>query len=401
MHGVRLLFTALLILLFAGTAHAGKLPDTIIFSPEAMAKTKQRILERDPLLKPAYDALIKEAGRAVTAPAESVILKPSPPSGEKQHTYWSLDPEWWPDPKRSGGLPYMHRPGESNPEARSEKYDRQRLHRMAADALTLALAWYLTGNEQYAGKGTALIWSWCCDSVTRTEPHMRFAHARPGVAKGHHSGIIETRDMIQVAEAARILEPSQAWSNVVTRKVSAWFTSYVKWLMTSRFGSLESSENNAHGTWYDAQVAVFAFYAGDTTLARSVIGTVDRRRIGFQIEKNGAMPAALEERASRQATFFNLEAFFILAAVGERLGLDLWNWDDPYSGSIKKAFDYAAPYISPDEPWPFGHTGKFAPQPFTPLFHRAALVYKDKRYLNHLKALPDAFLIKDRAQLFH
>ncbi len=117
MHGVRLLCSALLILLFAGTAHAGKLPDTIIFSPEVMAKTKQRILERDPLLKPAYDALIKEAERAVTAPAESVILKPSPPSGEKQHTYWSLDPEWWPDPKRSGGLPYMHRPGESTPKA--------------------------------------------------------------------------------------------------------------------------------------------------------------------------------------------------------------------------------------------------------------------------------------------
>ncbi len=401
MRGIRSISSFFLVLLLTGAVHARKLPDTIVLSPEVMAETKQRINERDPLLMPAYDALIQDAERAVMAPAESVILKPAPPPKGNRHDYWSLAPDWWPDPNRTGGVPYVQHPEERNPEADTEKYDRQRLHRMANDALTLALAWYLTGKEEYAGKGTALVWSWCCDSVTRTEPHMKFAHARPGVSIGQHSGIIETRDMIKVAEAARILEPSHAWSKVVTRKLTTWFKDYVKWLLTSKFGQLESEENTSHGTWYDAQVAVFALYAGDTSLARSIIGTAERRRIGVQIERNGAMPDALERADSRRATFSNLEAFFVLAAVGERLDLDLWHWEDPYSGSIKKALDYAAPYISPKEPWPFGHTGKFDPFDFTPLFHRAALVYKDKRYLKFLTALPGESLLQDRAQLFY
>lgn len=398
---VRSILVALIATLLAGQAFAKKYPDTIIFSPEVMVETKRRVQLREPALMPAFTKLIEEADRAITAPAESVALKTAPgPSGD-MHDYWSVAPYWWPDPKRPNGKPYIRHDGERNPEADSEKYDRNRMRRMSTDALTLALAWYLTGNEQYAGKGTALIWSWCCDSVTRTNPNMRYAQGRPGIVNGHHFGIIETRDMIKVAEAARILEPSHAWSKAVSNKVAIWFTDYMDWLQTSQFGRLEAAAPNNHGTWYDAQLAVFALYTGQTNLARSIVGSIGPRRIVSQIERNGAMPKELDRTRSRHYTLFNLRAFFLLAAVGERVGIDLFHWTDPSGSSIKKALDFAAPYVARDEPWPFGATGPYDPFLFTPLFHRAALVYKEPRYLEYLQTLPEDQRIRDRAQLFY
>ncbi|MDC0336256.1 alginate lyase family protein [Pseudodesulfovibrio sp.] len=398
---VRALFLTTLFLLLAGHAQAKKLPETILFSPEVLAETKRRVQERDPAVMPAYKKLIEQADRALKAPAETVIFKPKPgPSGDI-HDYWSLSPYWWPNPKSPGGLPYIRRDGMRNPTVDSDTYDRARMRRMSTDALTLALAWYLTDNEEYSGKGTALIWTWCCDSITRTNPNMNYAQSRLGLTHGHRTGIIETRDMIKVVEAARIMEPSKAWSKAVTRKVTAWFAEYVAWLQTSDFGKKEAAATNNHGTWYDVQLAVFSLYIGDTKLVRAIIDTLGPRRLIEQIRPNGAMPAELDRSRSRHYTFFTLEAYFILAAVGERVGLDFWHWESPTNVSIKKAFDYAAPYLAEGEPWPFGDVGKYDPFMFTPLFHRAAMVYKEPRYLEILQALPKDALQRDRAQLFY
>lgn len=395
------LLLPLLLCLAALPAPARALPDTIVLSAEAMAQTRQAVLRRDPAVMPAYEKLIKEAERAVTAPAETVIFKPAPPPGGTLHDYWSLAPNWWPDPESRTGLPYRHIQGRRNPEADSDNYDRSRLRRMSSDALTLALAWYLTGDERYAGKGTALVWSWCCDSETRTNPHLRFGRARPGLATGTAAGIIETRMMIRVAEAARILAPSNAWSQVVSRKVKAWFGQYLDWLRHSPFGRQQAVAADHQATWYDAQLAVFALYADNPELARVVLAESVPRRIIAQIEANGAMPRELDRSRSRHFTYFNLQALFTLAGAAEAVGIDLWHWRAESGASIRKALDYAAPYLARSETWPFGPVGTYDPFAFTPLFHRAAMVYKDPRYLQYLDALPPEWLRKDRAQLFY
>lgn len=376
-------------------------PATILYDPAVLVRSKARYRQRDPAVMPAVAALLKDADRAVTAPPESVALKPEAPPGGDLHDYWSLAPCWWPDPARPLGMPWIRRGGRRNPEADSDRFDRQRMRRMSRDALTLAQAWFLTGNPQYAGKGSALVWSWCCDSLTMTNPNLAFARARPGTAGGSPGGIIETRDLIRVAEAARLLEPSVEWNQAETRRLTSWFKAYVDWLRNSDFGRIEAAASDHHATWFDAQVAVFALYAGERNLARAVVSAVVERLVDGQIRPDGTMPGELKRADSRHATYFNLEAFFILAAAGERLGVDLWHARAPHGGSIRAALDLAAPYLAPGGPWPYGRTGRFDPLPFIPLFHRAALVYKDTRYLDYLKALPAEGLRADRALLFH
>ncbi len=376
-------------------------PDTIVLSPQVLAETKKRVLEKDPALMPAYKTFMADAANVLLTPIQPVIFKPFPPPGGSLHDYWSLDPEWWPNNHTPDGLPYVHLNGKRNPQLTDEQYDRGRLRQTAANALTLALAYYMTGDEEYAGKGTAVIWAWCCDSVTRMKPVMDYAHYRPGDSAGHHSGIIETRDLIKIIDAVRLLEPSPAWSKAVAQKVTKWFSDYVDWLQKSPFGRLEANSPDHHGTWFDAQLAVFTLSIGRENDARTIVENVLPRRIRRQIKANGSMPQELQRARSRYSTFLNLKAFFILACVGERLNMDVWNRADPDGASIRSALDFAAPAIAGDSPWSHGKTGTYDPFDFTALFHRAALVYKDDGYIDYLKALPPQKLRQDRAQLFY
>jgi len=402
---MRIFLLSITVCLCAFPALAQKLPKTIVHSPEVLYQTRQAVLKRNPNVMPAYEHLLIKADRALKRPAQSVVFKPAPPPGGNRHDYWSIAPYWWPNSETKGGQPYIKLDGQRNPEADSEKYDRERLRQTADDALTLALAWYLSGNEQYAGKGAALVFAWCGDSVTRMTPNFAFAQMQPGKKPGAWEqsphGVVEGRDLIKLVEAARILEASHAWSRAVTKKVTKWFEEYIHWLRKSRLAVKAAGLPDNHGTWYDAQLAVFAAYVEQKNLARTIVGSLLPRRLVLQVEHNGAMPLELERTRSRHYTFFNLEAFFVIAAVGEHVGVDMWHWKDSSGISLQKAFDYAAPYLAANEPWPFGHIGKYDPFAFTPLFHRASMVYKEDRYREILNALPEERRLRDRAQLFY
>ena len=393
---------ALLLLPFVlpTNGEASRTPDAIVFDPAVMAETKERVLRRDPALMPAFRRLIAEADKAIVADAESVIFKPTPPPRGDRHDYWSLAPYWWPDPDQPRGLPYVRRDGERNPKADADAYDHGRLNRMAHDVLTLSLAWFLTENEMYAGKATALVWAWCCDSFTRMNPRLDFAHFRPGISPGTSTGVLDAVPLVWVCEAARILQPSRSWSDVVTHKTQAWFKEYCQWLLDSELGRGAAARADRVGVWRDAQLVVFALYSGDMKLARTVAETA-HQRIESQIERNGSLPQELRRARSRHATFSTLQAFFVLAAASERLGIDLWRWGDVHGGSIKRALDFAAPHFNPARPWPFGDVGQYDPMRFTALFYRAALVYSDDQYRKTLGFLSRHQLETDPHQLFY
>jgi len=70
-------------------------------------------------------------GLVVSAKTYSVTNKTmTPPSGDK-HDYMSQAPYWWPDAARPGGLPYVRRDGERNPEL-SKISDSEEMDRMPA-----------------------------------------------------------------------------------------------------------------------------------------------------------------------------------------------------------------------------------------------------------------------------
>ncbi len=367
---------------------------------EALARAKHRIESGDPRIQAAYDRLLREAGAALLVPAASVMDKRRvPPSGDK-HDYVSMGPYWWPNPAKPGGLPYVRRDGERNPEMRDD-YDAPRLAATTGAVTTLGLAYYFTDDEKYARRAALLLRTWFLDPATRMNPHLRYGQGIPGVTQGRAAGIIETRGLVGVVDAIGMLERSPSWTAADDRGMAQWFSAYLGWLRSSAIGKGERNAHNNHGTWYDAQVAALALFTGDSGLARSTLATAGTRRIASQVTADGRQPYELARTRSLAYSVMNLEGLCRLAELARHVGVDLWSYRSPRGGSIRRALDYLAPYADPRRKWPGRQITPTEPDLLVLPLEQARLAYGDARYGALLRQIPDDAVRSHRAQLLY
>ena len=378
---------------------SGPLPRVYTISPQGLATTQARVRGSDKSLKPAVDRLRREADKALKAGPFSVMDKPRmPPSGDK-HDYLSLAPYSWPNPETKDGLPYINRDGQVNPE--SEKgTDSPVLGHMASTVQTLALAYYLMGDEAYARQATKLLRVWFLDPATRMNPNLNYGQGVPGRCDGRGTGIIDTVTLVGVVDAAGLLESSTAWTTEDRQGMIAWCGAYLKWLQSSKLGQDEARAKNNHGTWYDAQVAILALYVGQEDLAREILEASKHRRIETQIEPDGSQPRELARTKSFGYTLYNLHALFTLASLGERVGVDLWHYRSQEGRSLRAAMDVVAPYADPEKQWPHKEL-HFQRSALVPILEQAAMVYGDPSYRRLLELFPADEVAGQRARLLY
>ena len=375
-------------------------PRVYALDAEGLTRAKRRIESGDQRLQPAYDRLVREAGAALQVPAASVMDKRRiPPSGDK-HDYVSMGPHWWPNPAKPGGLPYVRRDGERNPEIRND-YDAPRLAAVTGAVTTLALAYYFTDDETYARRATLLLRTWFLDPATRMNPHLRYGQGIPGITQGRAAGIIETRGFVGVVDAIGMLERSPGWTAADDRGMAQWFSTYLGWLRSSPIGKQERNAHNNHGTWYDAQVAALALFTGDTALARSTLAAARTRRIGAQVTADGRQPYELARTRSLAYSAMNLEGLCRLAELARHVGVDLWSYRSPRGGSIRKALDYLAPYADARRKWPGRQITPTEPDFLVLPLEQARLAYGDARYGALLRQIPEDAVRSHRAQLLY
>src|SRR5438132_787860 len=205
---------------------------------DALARAKRRLASGDSSLRPAYDRLVREAAADLVAGPFSVMDKQrTPPSGDK-HDYVSMGPYWWPDSTKPGGLPYVRRDGERNPEIRRD-YDASRWGALSSAVGTLALAYYFSDDEKYAERAARLLRVWFLDPGTRMNPNLRYGQRIPGIAEGRGAGIIETRSLVGLVDAIGMLERSPAWTHTAAGGMRSWMSAYLQWLRTSEIGKEE------------------------------------------------------------------------------------------------------------------------------------------------------------------
>jgi hypothetical protein len=378
-------------------ASAETSPRVFLLDAKQLQIVQRRIHEGDKNLSAALARLERDAQKAMSSGPFSVVTKgATPPSGDK-HDYMSQAPYFWPNPKSPNGLPYVSRDGERNPEI-NQITDHHSLDQMESSVETLALAYYFKGDEAYAKKAVELLRAFFIDPATRMNPNLQYAQFIPGVNTGRGIGLIETRWLPNVVDAVGLLAGSTALTENDRRALQDWFGKFLQWMIESQNGRDEAARKNNHGTYYDLQVASFALFVGKKDLAVRVLEDARRKRIATQIEPDGRQPLELARTKAWSYSLMNLEGLMLLATVGERTGVDLWNLQTTDGRSIRKALDFLTPVALGERKWEYPEIGGLKAEALFPLMRRAATIYHDKQYQASMARVPDVDLA-DRGRL--
>jgi Alginate lyase len=373
-------------------AHAGPRADEggfLLFDADGMAQVKQKLAAGDPYLASVLQGVVAKAENYLTIEPVSVTDKPMlPPSGDK-HDYMSMSPYWWPNPDTPDGKPYLRRDGEYNPERAN--YDVPKLDTVTHAVRFLALAYYFTGDERYAGHAARHLRYFFIDPETRMNPNLQFGQFVPGVAEnGRKSGIIETIRMRFMVDSITMLRGSGHWTDQDHQTMQQWFRDYVRWLRTSEHGVAESKSENNHGSWYAQQVILYSLFAGDRATALEVIDQIPAR-IDAQFEPDGSQP--LENKRTRSLHYcdFNNRALMDIARMARPLGVDLWGYESQDGRGLRRSLDFMTPYMTGEKTWPHKQIDAPKYQWFAQSFRWAAIGFDDPAFEALIDKLPDRF----------
>lgn len=370
-------------------------PHTIITRGEALVASQQAYRKNDREVSTAVAKIVRQAEQQLTAPHVAVTDKRTqlPPSGNK-NDYYSLSPYWWPDSTKADGLPYIRRDGVTNPESK-EDLDQPRVSGLAERVQVLTLAWWFTGDRQYADMAVGQLRAWFITPATRMTPHLRFAQHVRGNNAERGSGIIDSRSFIEVVDAIGMLETSPAWTPAVDSAVRNWFREYLTWLTESPNGITEHAAKNNHGSWYAAQVAAYALFVGDSATAKRLANET-MNRIAWQFEPNGKQPEEFARTRSFHYSNFNLEALSRVAEIGRLVGVDVWGYTSPDGASLQKGIEFMAPYVDKQKDWPGDQLDPVNRGDLFRTFRRAAIATNAPVLRSTAKQLASGTQLQDR-----
>lgn len=340
-----------------------------------------------------YDKLKSEADSLVTVAVNpSVMAKPAPAISGDMHDYMSLSRYWWPDPKVADGIPYVRLDGRSNPELR--QYDRNRLGELASSVETLALVYYISGEQKYADKAISRLRTWFIDPETKMNPNFQYAQVRKGYRydNGMHSGVLDGYSFVSMLDAVSLLEAKGALAEDVAEGLHVWFGELSEWMLTSDNGIEESNTGNNHAVVYDVQTIRYAMYGGRDDLAQKVINEFPARRLETQIDSEGKMPEELARTNAFGYTSFNLTHMIDVCDMAAFYDIDIYPSAD---GSIERAIEWIIPYALDEESFPYSQIGGWEGpyRSLARLIWRAASYSKTdeyKAFYNENKATPES-----------
>lgn len=347
-----ILFASLLFIACASTKGSGtpaQTPTVYILNGDVLSKKKAALAANDASLTPAYKKLLRDADKALLEGPFSVMEKKNnPPSGDK-HDYMSLAPYFWPDPAKPDGLPYMRKDGQTNPEVKDYK-DKEYLPKLSGLMETLPLAYYFSGDEKYAAHAAKLLQVWFLNADTKMNPNMNFSQAVKGVNTGRGAGLIDARNFLRIIDGIGLLKGSKSLSAADQKGLQKWFADFLNWMQTSPIGKDEMDAPNNHGTYYDVLRLAIALFTENKAAAKGIVESA-KERLNSQMDAEGKFPLEMQRTIALHYNTFDLHAFFMIAAMAEKIGVDVWNYAGPQGASLKKGFDYFHPYLTKQKEW--------------------------------------------------
>lgn len=397
----RKLFMLSFFFVLSNAIFAQKAPKTIVLDGAALLANQQAILAKsDPAKNAALQNFLKRADKTLQSGKLYSVMhkKQTPPSGDK-HDYMSIGPYWWPDPSKPDGLPYIRKDGERNPEY-YEITDSEEMDELVDDAEAMALAYFFTKDERYAKHAASLLKTWFLDPTTRQNPNLNFGQGIPGINTGRGIGIIETRYLYQVLDAAILLQGSKSWPKAEHQALQKWFTDFLTWLTDSPIGKDEADEHNNHGTYYDVQIIAYALFTNQVALAKNQV-EITKQRMASQLKPDGSQPYELARTTSWGYVNMNLYGLMTIARLAENFQANLWRFATPDGKSIQKCVDWLLPYLKKEKSWEFQQIKPIEYSDTVNILKTAAKKYANPAYDALAKEIDAKRYTADLKQLIH
>ncbi len=292
--------------------------------------------------------ILSEAAWALQQEPITVTAESSPRSAGGKHDFFSEGDYWWPNPQHADS-PYIQKDGLTNPQ--NFVAHRMAMIRFSKIMGALATAYMLTKDQKFIQHARKHCNAWFVDSETSMNPSLLFAQAIKGRFTGRGIGIIDTIQLMEVAQALALME--DALSKEETASYKQWFAQYLNWLTTHQYGLDEMNAENNHGVCWVMQVACFAKFTRNEKIMQFCRDRFKNKLLPQQMEKDGSFPRELKRTKPYGYSIFNLDAMTMVCQILSTKDDDLWLYTTPDGKSIKQGIAYLYPYIKDKESWPF------------------------------------------------
>jgi hypothetical protein len=266
--------------------------------------------------------------------------------------FYSEGDYWWPDPVNPDG-PYIQKDGMTNPDNFVDH--RKSMIRLSQIVGTLASAYKITGDEKYVRQAFTHFEAWFVNSATMMNPSLLYAQAIKGRYTGRGIGIIDTIQLMEVAQAIRVMENAKCVDKELLAAIKSWFSDYLEWLMTHRYSNDEMNARNNHSTCWVMQVAAFARLTGDEKIMDFCRNRFRDILLPNQMATDGSFPEELRRTKPYGYSLFNLDAMTMVCLILTDNSHDLINYTTSDGKTLKKGIEFLYLYVADKGKWTYPH----------------------------------------------
>jgi len=296
--------------------------------------------------------ILKEAAWALKQEPVTVTAETCPRSSGGKHDFYSEGDYWWPNPQDPNG-PYIQKDGLTNPQ--NFVTHRLAMIRFSRIIGALASAYQITGDKKYVKQALWHLKAWFINPETMMNPNLQYAQAIKGVATGRGIGIIDTIQLMEVAQGLEAMQNSPLIDQQTLKGIKGWFSQYITWLTTHPYGKDEMNAKNNHGTCWAMQTACFAKFTGNKEVMDFCRNRFKEVLLPSQIAADGSFPLELKRTKPYGYSIFNLDAMTTLCQVLSDKNDNLWTYQTPDGRSIKKGIEFLYPFLKDKNTWPYAH----------------------------------------------
>jgi hypothetical protein len=293
---------------------------------------------------------LKEAEWALQQQPITVTAETCSRSAGGKHDFYSEGDYWWPNPK-SPDSAYIQKDGLTNPQ--NFVAHRLAMIRFSRIIGALATAYKITGDKKYVKAAQSHLNAWFINPETIMNPNLLYAQAIKGVATGRGIGIIDAIQLMEVVQGAEAMQGLLDKQTLDGTK--AWFTKYLSWVTTHKYGLDEMSAKNNHGTCWVMQVACFAKFTNNTELLNLCRDRYKQILLPGQMAADGSFPLELKRTKPYGYSIFDLDAMCTICQLLSTKTDNLWKYETTDGRSIAKGIAFLYPYLKDKNKWPYQH----------------------------------------------